>query len=89
MAITRRDTFRFLYEDNDGELYELEFDYDGNGTSIKHGGTLKSLAGKDTARVTVTVDTASLAAWRAYHPSRKVRAAVYNTSQALETILNV
>lgn len=77
------------FENSNGKLYELSFDLTtGAGWAKLHGDSVQSSPQHGTTKVALTVDGASLSAWQSYHNSRRCYAAVYNTAQDLDTILN-
>lgn len=94
---------KFRFESTTGKLWMVEIDWDtGVGNAIRlasnkvengspdeaDGGDSRprQVAGYDND-VAITVDGGSLAAWKLYHISRIMVAAVYNTTTALNTLL--
>ena len=89
MAITRPGRLKFMFQNSNGVFYELNFVLaTGVGVARKHGLTIKSTPMYAASETAVTVDAASLAAWKTRHVSHAIHAAVYNTAQSLNTILN-
>lgn len=89
MALTKLDHVNFWFQNSNGVFYELVFVADtGVGVAYKHGATIKSTPRRGLTKVDVTVDGASLAAWKTWHDSRRIYSAVYETTQDLDTVLN-
>lgn len=86
MAITRTSWVRFLFEDSDGELWDVSLAHDGTGVA-RQVSSVGSTPRHDATEIALQVDVASVAAWRAYHVSRKMTAAVYNTAKTLDAVL--
>jgi hypothetical protein len=86
----RDDWYTFLFENSNGKLYEVTIDHAGVGVGRLQGTKVNTSPSQQLSltETALTVDGASLVAWRAYHVSRKTYAAVYNTAQDLDTLLN-
>lgn len=79
----------FVMQNTNGVYYDVVFDATtGVGKGTKHGLTYKSVPLVSPTVTTVTVDAGSLSAWKGYHRTRMLIAAVYNTTQTLDAILN-
>jgi hypothetical protein len=93
MAITRTDTVDFLFENANGRLYTVSINKN-TGAGVARlqpkvdGVNVVEDKNFDNTETTVQVDGGSLAAWRGWHLSRKIYAAVYNTTQTLSARLN-
>lgn len=90
MALNR-DThiIKFVFQNTNGVFYDIEFNAaTGVGVGRKHGTTYKTTPMYNATETALTVDAGSLTAWKGYHVSRRIHAAVYNTTSALNTILN-
>lgn len=89
MALVRPGRVTFWFENDNAVLYEVSIVKDtGEGRATKHGSVITGVPMFDGTETALTVDTASLSAWQGYHTSRMARAAVYNTTQDLATILD-
>ena len=93
MAITRRDTLNFVFENSNGRRYNLRFNADtGEGVarilSQVNGNNVRDDLAYDNTETTVDVDSNELDNWKGFHVSRKCYAAVYNTDKDLDTILD-
>jgi len=77
---------RFIFQNSNGKKYKvlLNFYGTGSGTLINEGDN-PATAGTRTA---LTIDAGTLAASRSYHVSRMTYAAIYNTGQTLNAVLN-
>jgi hypothetical protein len=89
MAINDTRRVKFVFQNSNGVYYDVDFVYDtGVGVARKHGLTIKSTPMYDASETAVTVDGGSLTDWQAMSNSARQIEAVYNTTQALNAILN-
>jgi hypothetical protein len=89
MAINDTRRAKFVFQNSNGVYYDVSIIYDtGVGVARKHGLTIKSTPLYDASETAITVDGASLTEWQAMSNSARQIEAVYNTAQALNTILN-
>lgn len=89
MAVTNSWRVTFRFQNSNDVFYDISIDHDtGVGVARKHGLTVKGSPMHDATETALTVDGASLATWKNYANSQRQHAAVYNTAQALNTILN-
>ena len=92
MAIARTDRIKLLFENSNGRLYEVSFAPDTGVGFARLVTVVNSVNVReqtfDNTETTITVDAAKLAAWKAYHNSRRAYAAEYNTAKTLNTVLN-
>lgn len=90
MSLKDQSQRRFIFENSNGVRYDVRLNHAGTGEAYKLTGS--SSKGDRTkvgiTKVALTIDAGSVVASRAWHPSRLAVAAVYNTGQTLNTVLN-
>lgn len=78
---------KFLFENSNGAMYKVTINVDtGDGYAYRVDDDDTPIT--DLTKVTVTVDSGSVAALPGYHPSRLCHAAIFNTSNALNSVLD-
>jgi hypothetical protein len=90
MAVTRTDRVKFIFQNDSGIFYEVQFAHaTGIGFAKKHGATIKSSPMlQEPVEVTLTVDVTALEAWKTRTDAYRIQAADYNGGQRLAALLN-
>ena len=90
MATKDQSQRRFIFENSNGIRYDVRLNHNGTGEAYKlSGSSSKGDRTKNSiTKVALTIDAGSVVASRNWHPSRLCVAAIYNTSNTLNTVLN-